>query len=454
MILMGMQETAKQIVKLSLDEGFDEAIASVFDSASTYTKITNSKVDSIIEKHNDAGWLYLVSKKRILLINIEDLEEQSVRAKIKAAKKAISYIKPKDDYFGIAEGPFKYGFSTDADAAIKHVSNDSLSDIAYAAINEAVNNGAVNTAGMLHTYYTRSAMASSRNVAAESQSSNARLSLRSFTDDASFQDVHLSQQLAGLSPMKLGQDTSEMAKSMKETGRIKSGKYDIIFLPSPGGTLVAQVNDFVVMSEIEQGSMFTDKLGEKVASKNVTIYDSGDTREMVGVSPYDAEGYPTQTTPVIEDGVLKNYLHNYTTALKYKTKSTGNAGLINPEPNAMIFRYRKTVKDIDALVAKVDKGVIVTNAWYTRYSNYLTGDFSTMPRDLAIYVENGERKFSIRQGSVKSMIGIRVTDNMIKMLNNIECATKDTVQTTSWDANGTPCIAPSMLVRDSEITAV
>lgn len=449
-----MEGKASDIVKRAMENGFEEAVASVHSSRSVYLKVTNSKVDSIVDKHDESAVLYVTSKNRIVVINIDDLSDSTVVAKIKEARNATKYVLAKDDYFGIAEGPFKYRSRPDADRLIKDSSNDKLADIAYTAINEATANGASNTAGMLHTYYGEHDLATSRDVQAESTSTNARFTLRTFSDFGSYQDVHVSSRLSGLSPMQLGQQSADMSRSMRDTGRIKTGTYDIIYMPASGGSLLSDITEYALISNIETGSIFTDKLGQKVASKDMTIYDSGDNMDVPGSLPYDQEGYPTQTTKVIDNGVLKNYLHNCSTARKYKTKSTGNAGLVDPDTNTMVFDHKKKVKDIDALIKKVKKGVIVTNNWYTRFSNFVTGDFSTMPRDLAIYVENGERKFSIRQGSVASMIGIRVTDNFSRMINSVDSTTKDAVQATSWDADGSIYVTPPILVRDAKVTAI
>jgi PmbA protein len=102
-------------------------------------------------------------------------------------------------------------------------------------------------------------------------------------------------------------------------------------------------------------------------------------------------------------------------------------------------------------VARIDDGILVTNTWYTRFSDYLTGDFSTVPRDLALYIKKGEIQFAIKQMDVGSMVGIRISDNIIRMLKNTECAADDTRQSSSWDV-GDYYFMPSILVRGAEVT--
>ena len=242
------------------------------------------------------------------------------------------------------------------------------------------------------------------------------------------------------------------ASKVKKTGKIESGKYDIVYRQSPGGSLVYMTNGMACIGNVETGGFFTGKLGKEVASKEISIYDDGNIDGGIDASPYDSEGYPTRRTPVVKKGVLANYLHNYSTAKKYNRESTGNAGLVEPNPNTMVFEHRKKVKDVDELVAETENGVLVTNTWYTRFSNYLTGDFSTVPRDLALYIKKGEIQFAIKQRNVGSMVGIRISDNMIRMLKSTECAADDMRQSSSWDVDGDYYFMPSILVRGADVS--
>ena len=87
-----------------------------------------------------------------------------------------------------------------------------------------------------------------------------------------------------------------------------------------------------------------------------------------------------------------------------------------------------------------------------RFSNYLTGDFSTMPRDLAIYIKKGSPEFAVKQINVSSGVGIRISDNMIRMMLNITRVGNDIAQATSWDTLGTYYFVPSMIVEGVNVS--
>ena len=54
--------------------------------------------------------------------------------------------------------------------------------------------------------------------------------------------------------------------------------------------------------------------------------DDGRLRRGLGRSLYDAEGLPTQTTVLFQEGMLQGFLYDSTSARKAQRQSTGNAG--------------------------------------------------------------------------------------------------------------------------------
>ena len=71
-------------------------------------------------------------------------------------------------------------------------------------------------------------------------------------------------------------------------------------------------------------SAFAGLMGQRVASKGVTVVDDGTLNDRRGSLSIDDEGTPTQTTTLIEDGILTGYLQDRMNARLMGTKSTGN----------------------------------------------------------------------------------------------------------------------------------
>ena len=143
---------------------------------------------------------------------------------------------------------------------------------------------------------------------------------------------------------------------------------------------------------------------------------------------------------ILLNGKLNTFLHNTSSAIRHKTKSTANAGLINPSAWNIVLEKGKCS---EGDVRDVKKGLYISNVWYTRYQNYSTGDFSTIPRDAVFIIENGEFKQAIKN--------IRISDNMLNILKNISMLGKKYKQLRNWESDNS-CVVPEILVKDVNVT--
>jgi PmbA protein len=91
----------------------------------------------------------------------------------------------------------------------------------------------------------------------------------------------------------------------------------------------------------------------------------------------------------------------------------------------------------------VKDGYYVTNVWYTRFQNYQTGDFSTIPRDAIFRIKDGQIV-----GSVKD---IRISENMVELMGKVKAVGNDVKQIHWWEVN-TPVFTPHVLVEGVNIT--
>ena len=112
-------------------------------------------------------------------------------------------------------------------------------------------------------------------------------------------------------------------------------------------------------------SAFAGRIGERVASKGVTVVDDGTLSARRGSMQMDDEGNPTQCTTLIEDGILKGYLQDSLNARLMGVPVTGNA---RRESYAHIPLPRMTNtymlggdKDPQEIIASVKHGLYAVN---------------------------------------------------------------------------------------------
>ena len=164
---------------------------------------------------------------------------------------------------------------------------------------------------------------------------------------------------------------------------VTSGVYNIVFSNKMMASMLSTFLGIFSAENAQRGlSLLNDKVGEMIASEEVTIMDDPFCKETYNCMPFDGEGVATYCKAVVEKGQLKTLLHNLTTAHKAGVKSTGNGRKASYAAPVDILPYNFFVEKGGAgskedLFAKVGEGIYVTqiNGMHAG-ANAVTGDFS------------------------------------------------------------------------------
>ncbi len=112
-------------------------------------------------------------------------------------------------------------------------------------------------------------------------------------------------------------------------------------------------------------SAFAGKVGQRVASKGVTVIDDGTIANRRGSLSIDDEGNATQRTVMIEDGILRGYIQDSLNARLMNVAPTGNGRRESfahlPMPRMTNTYMLAGDKDPDEIVRSVSKGIYATN---------------------------------------------------------------------------------------------
>jgi PmbA protein len=220
------------------------------------------------------------------------------------------------------------------------------------------------------------------------------------------------------SPESIGAEAARRTLRRLNARRVPTQHVPVVFAPEIARSLVANMFEAANGDSIYRGASFwADKLGQQVASGNVTVIDDGTLTGLFGTAPFDGEGLPTRRTVVVEKGVLKNYLLNTYTARKLKMHSTGNAsrGLAGTPGigGGNLFLEAGAVTP-QQLLADVKSGFYVTELMGSGV-NMVTGDYSRGAAGL--WIENGELTYAVEE--------ITIAGNLKEMLNNVTAIAND-----------------------------
>ncbi len=430
----------EEIVKKSKALGADEVLAKTTVGRYRQTRFSNNQIDISVAWNDYVTDVVLAWKKRVVGTQIRDF--QNVDGTVKRLFELAKVSKENPMYGGFAKGKFRYHKSK-ADETL--VSLDNPAEYVFEAVEAAKKEAGpdAETGGILLTSLSNICLVSSEGPMGEDRRSAIELSIRAFSQrEASGHGVECGSTLKGFEAARAGKKAGEIAKQARNPKAGVEGRYDVIFDPLFGGSLLGMWGSMTsAYSVMIQMSIFVDKLGQRVASDNVTVRDSPAPYSIAN-RVFDDEGVPAKENILINQGLLSTYLHNTSTAKIFKTETTGNAGIISPTP----WNLEMDSGDMsrEELFSEVKYGLYLTNTWYTRFQNYATGDFSTIPRDGIFLIEKGEIKESWKD--------IRLSDNALKMLNNIVGLSRERQHVHWWSEADPPSLAPYMLMKDVQIT--
>lgn len=435
-----LEEIPEYGVKKGLALGADDVICTTIDENKEQIRFLYN--DPIISKFWDTvnARIFLAKDKKVVSTTISNLD--TLDATLENLIQLTDVMQENKNYNGIADGRFRYR-NTNVDRAIVDADDSVLVDIVDKGINAALENGGKKCTGTLFRTHTKRHLASSSGMNLTDEVASLEFSIRSYKADLeSGHGCDNATQLSALDPVKAGTLAGEIANMANDPVAGKPGTYDVVFEPMAFGSIMNRIMNAASAGSVDSGgSFFKDKLGKRVASDGVTIYDDGTSDTGIYTVRFDDEGTPTQKTGLIKDGVLENYLHNASTARKHGVESTGNAGMTSPRPwNG----YMETGGwSREEMFEDMKDGLYITNVWYTRFQNSQTGDYSNIPRDAIFVIKDGEIA-----GNIHS---IRVSDNILRVMQNIQAVGKENPQIFWWVVR-TPSFTPRVLVKDVNIT--
>jgi PmbA protein len=231
------------------------------------------------------------------------------------------------------------------------------------------------------------------------------------------------------SPEAVGKVAAQRTIRRLGARRAKTAHVPVVLDPMVANSILGHIFEGVNGDSIYRGASFlAGKLGEKIASDQVTVIDDGTMPGGFGTSPFDGEGIPTRRTVVIENGVLKSYLLNTYTAKKLGLQTTANAsrGLAGtPGIGAGNYFLQPGTKTPQQLIGEIKDGLYVTE-FLGHGANLVTGDYSRGASGL--WISGGELAYPVEEitvaGNLKEMFfNITEIANDLEFRGSMACPT-------------------------------
>jgi PmbA protein len=164
-------------------------------------------------------------------------------------------------------------------------------------------------------------------------------------------------------------------------GAVKGESFrgSVILAPKAMAEVVSYpIESAVRAASVQKGtSKFCEKMGEKVASPLVSVCDDASLPNGFSTTSFDREGLAPTVTPLIERGILRNYLYDSYTARKDGRQSSGHArggSRSVPSVGTTNVVYSAGDTSLADMISDTDRGILVTR--YSGNVDPISGDFS------------------------------------------------------------------------------
>jgi PmbA protein len=418
-----MLSLAENAVKVAMQKGASEAEAYVYEGQATNIGIELgqiSKTNRII----DRGLGIRVAANKAVgfaYTNVID-DKNAVENAIAGALGAAKASKPDVDWKGLPNNKSYPSLKQTFDDKIIALSSDELVNIAATMLDAAsqVDKRVAPIEGGIGNAYISNAIANSNGVAGFDKGTVIECSIATLAKEGNTVTPVCFEFNASrnydVDPVWVGKEAAKMALSALKTESVETKSSTLILTQFAlqdllGYTLVNAVEaDNVQRNQ----SPFKDKLGQKVVSDNLTIYDDGLFPGGLRTWAFDGEGVPHQKTAVIEKGILSNFLYDNYSARKDGKESTGNAAragyLSTPSIDTTNFHIMPGNKTSEEMLSEVDDGLIVYYLQGAHSSNPISGEFSVVATP-AWKIRNGEIVHCSR--------GVMLAGNIFEVLKNV-----------------------------------
>jgi PmbA protein len=253
---------------------------------------------------------------------------------------------------------------------------------------------------------------------------------------------------ADLDPEAIGRESAERATALLGAEKPRSRSCPVVVDPTVAASFAGFIGGLLCADAIQRGrSPFAERLGDEIGSAALSLSDDGRDRQGLASSPFDAEGTPRGSTPLIEAGTLANYLHDSYTAGREggETRSTGNASRAGyrspPSVGTSNLIVAAGEAGFDDLVADAGDGVYVTDvAGLHSGVNPVSGTFSVGAT--GILIEGGELGRPVDEFTIAS--------DLVSMLK----AVRATASEPRWVPFGGSVRTPALLIGEMAVSGV
>lgn len=219
----------------------------------------------------------------------------------------------------------------------------------------------------------------------------------------------------------VGSEAAAQAVRLFEAVPAPAGEMPVVLAAGTSGILLHEAIGHGMEADFNRKgtSVYSGRIGQRIASPEVTILDDGTMGRLRGTLNIDDEGTPVQRTVLVENGILRSYMHDRISAAFYGVAPTGSGRRESfrfpPVPRMRNTYMPAGQRDPGEIVASVERGLFAEE-----FSN---GQVDIGGGDFTFYLRSGRL---IEHGKLTAVVkDANLIGNGPKVLERIDLVGSD-----------------------------
>ena len=403
-----LTDRAERLVKAALSAGADAADAVAVRAMSLSIEVRDGAVEESESAEGDDLGLRVLVGKRQAVVSTNDMAGDGSAA-LAARAVAMARAAPEDKYAGLADAALLAHDFPDLDlidpdlptvAQLEAMAREAEA-AALAVKGVAKSGGASASAGiggmvLVTSHGFRGAyLGSSHGVSMTAIAGEGTGMER----DYDYSSVRHASDLE--SPQKIGRTAGERAVERINPRKVTTRKVPVVFDPRVAGSLVSHLASAANGASVARKTSFLrDKMGQKLFADGIRIIDDPLRKRGLRSHPFDGEGVAGKKLALVDDGVLRSWILDCSTARELGLTTTGHASRgvsSTPSPGASNLHLEAGTLSPGALIADIKDGFYVTDL-IGMGVNMVTGDYSRGAS--GFWIENGKRTYAVSEVTI------------------------------------------------------
>jgi PmbA protein len=403
-----LSDLAERLLDAARAAGADAADAVAVRSVSLSVDVREGEVEESQRSESDDLGLRVLVGRRQAVVSTNDLLGDGVKALAERAV-AMARVAPEDPFAGLAERERLATQIPDLDLIDRELASvarleelaRSTEAAARAVPGVSKSGGASASSGiggmvLATSHGFRGAYLGSRHgISVEAIAGEGTTMERDYESSSALHAEDLD------SAEVVGRTAGERAVARLNPRKVTTRRVPIVFEPRVAGSLVGHLAGAINGSSVARKTSFLrDKLGERLFSAGIRIWDDPLRPRGLRSRPFDGEGIAGCARAMVDDGVLTSWFLDSATGRELGHISTGHAqrGVSSPpSPGPTNLYLEAGEQSPEALIADIADGFYITDL-IGMGVNQVTGDYS---RGAAgFWIENGMKTFAVSEVTI------------------------------------------------------